>query len=88
MGKKVRVEIFKEIFPMLKTDAAIDLMGSVFGVRTDAFDADAVREMQVAKRSDKPDQTRRPGRRRGGQGVQGPKTQLEQDVSVANKAGL
>lgn len=90
MGRKVRVEILKEIFPMLKTEAAIDLMSTVFDVRTDMFDADAVKEMQVSKRA-ATGQTKRAGPdgdEDEDKGSKVQKTQLEQDVSVANKAGL
>ena len=73
---------------MLKVDAAIDLMESVFSVKADMFDPEAVRDMQVAKRAAGPQ-----GRRLGPQdeedrGSKVQKTVLEQDVSVANKAGL
>ena len=88
MGKKVRVEVFEEIFPMLKPEAAIELMESVFNVKADMFDPEAVRDMQVAKRSGGP-QGRRPAtddEEDKGSKVQ--KTVLEQDVTVANKAGL
>ena len=86
LGRRVRVEVFKEVFPLLKTEAAVTLLEAVFDVPADMFDPDAVAEMQQTQRLGTSRQ-QAPGDD-DDRGSKKQKSQLEQDVSVAKKAGL
>jgi hypothetical protein len=84
LGRRVRVEVFKEVFPLLKPDAAVTLLEAVFDVPRDMFDSEAVAEMQKTQRLGNSKQQSDDDDR----GSKKQKSQLEQDVTVAKKAGL
>lgn len=89
LGRRVRVEVFKEVFPLLKTDSAVKLLESVFDVPEDMFDTAAVAEMQQTQRLGNSRQ-KEPGNfaNEDDRGSKKQKTNLQQDVTVAKKAGL
>lgn len=87
LGIKVRPEVLKEIFPMLKTAAALKIMEAVFNVPADSFDEAAVQEMQTLKRIAPQGRGSQGGNGDEDKGSKVQKTVLEQDVSVAKKTG-
>lgn len=87
LGIKVRPEVFKEVFPMLKTDMAVRIMEAVFNVPAENFDEGAVREMQTLKRTAPQGRGGQSGDNDDDKGSKVQKSVLEQDVSVAKKTG-
>lgn len=50
-GNVTRADAFERLFPLVTTDAAIEMMSGLFQVEPGLFDREAVEEMQTLKRS-------------------------------------
>lgn len=82
-GNVTRADAFERLFPMVTTDAAIEMMSGLFQVDPELFDHEAVKEMQTLKRSmgsrgDAVKNSDEPQKRK--------KTSYEKQVTVEEKA--
>lgn len=82
-GNVTRADAFERLFPMVKTEAAIEMMSGLFQVETSLFDEESVKEMQSLKRNMG---SRGDAAQKSGEPQKRQKTAYEKQVTVEQKA--
>lgn len=82
-GNVTRADAFERLFPMVKTEAAIEMMSGLFQVETNLFDEESVKEMQALKRSMG---SRGDAAQKSGEPQKRQKTAYEKQVTIEQKA--